>query len=290
MRSAGMLRATGGSPTSSRGAGPSPLPSEHADIAFRVTDLSKSYFAEGQLIKAMESVSLEIPDRSFVSIVGPSGCGKSTLLKMLLGVERPTGGSITYHGREIRGVLPNVGYVPQHDSLLPWRTVRGNIGLGLELRGVPKRETQQRVDDLLELVGLTAFAKAFPRQLSGGMRKRASLARALAYRADAVLMDEPFGALDAQMKDTLHRELMSIWEAQRLTVLFVTHDLEEAILLSDVVVVLGRSPSVVKAVQTVNLPRPRNLTEDRFKPEFRALYTTLWESLDKELSDGETDA
>jgi NitT/TauT family transport system ATP-binding protein len=282
--------AAGGPSASDRGARSAAPDGDRSDVAFRITDVSKAYYAEGQLIKAMESVSLEIPDRAFVSIVGPSGCGKSTLLKMLLGVERPTGGSLTYRGREIRGVLPNVGYVPQHDSLLPWRTVRSNIGLGLELRGVGKKEAQERVDELLALVGLTAFAKAYPRQLSGGMRKRASLARALAYRADAVLMDEPFGALDAQMKDTLHRELMSIWEAQRLTVLFVTHDLEEAILLSDVVVVLGRSPSVVKAIQSVDLPRPRNLTEDRFKPEFQALYTKLWESLDKELTEKEREA
>jgi NitT/TauT family transport system ATP-binding protein len=281
MKSPGALRGAAGA----RGRGED-VPGTAGDraAAFRIEDVSKAYFAEGQLIKAMESVSLEIPDRAFVSIVGPSGCGKSTLLKMLLGVERPTGGRLTYRGAEIKGVLPDVGYVPQHDSLLPWRTVRGNIGLGLELRGVRRKEAAKRVDELLELVGLSAFAKAFPRQLSGGMRKRASLARALAYKAEAVLMDEPFGALDAQMKDTLHRELMGIWEAQRLTVLFVTHDLEEAILLSDVVIVLGRSPSVVKVVQEVDLPRPRNLTEDRFKPEFQALYTKLWESLDKELA------
>jgi NitT/TauT family transport system ATP-binding protein len=255
-------------------------------LAFDIRDVSKYYYADGRLVKAMEAVSFAIADQSFVSIVGPSGCGKSTLLKMLLGVESRSGGTLTYRGTEIRGVPPNVGYVPQHDNLLPWRTVRRNVALGLELRGVGSNEASTRVDLLLELVGLSAFAKAYPRQLSGGMKKRASLARALAYRADAVLMDEPFGALDAQMKETLQRELMAIWEAQRLTVVFVTHDLEEAILLSDVVVVLGRAPSVVKVVQAVDLPRPRNLTHDRFNREFQTLYTRLRESLDKELPDG----
>ena len=231
------------------------------------------------LVKAIQDVTFDVAPGEFVSIIGPSGCGKSTLLKVAAGLIKPSAGSVKYLGVPVKSIPSGIGYVPQNDSLLPWRNVRHNVGLGLELRGFPREARRDRVDELLSLVGLTAFADKFPHQLSGGMRKRVSLVRALAYRPTAVLMDEPFAALDAQTKLSLHEELIRVRTHEPVTTLFVTHDIEEAILLSDRVVVLSKPPSHVQMIEVIDIPHPRSPTAFKFAETFETSYTRLWEAI-----------
>jgi len=251
--------------------------------AIEARRVSKVYVSEGKPVHAIQNASFSIAEGSFVSLIGPSGCGKSTLLKMVGGLDSPTAGNIYYSGRVVAGLNRDIGYVPQHDQLLPWRTVAGNVALGLEFRGIRRADIEQSVQNLLKLIGLTSFAGHFPSQLSGGMRKRVSLVRAFAYDPRCLLMDEPFGALDAQTRAVMQRELLRIWEGNARTILFVTHDLEEAILMSDVVVVMSAPPSTIKLIEQVDLPRPRDLQRDRFKPEFQRLYSKLWSSIEQDL-------
>lgn len=248
--------------------------------------VSKVYVSSGKAVHAIREANLNIAAASFVSLIGPSGCGKSTLLKMIGGLDFPSAGEIRYQGTAITAINRDVGYVPQQDQLLPWRSVAGNIGMGLEFRGYPKAEIRDRVSELLRLVGLTNFAHSFPSQLSGGMRKRVSLVRAFAYQPRCLLMDEPFGALDAQLKSVMQRELLRIWEGNSQTIVFVTHDIEEAILLSDFVAVMSKPPSTIKTVHRVDLTRPRDLERDRFLPAFRSLYAQLRSSIDQGTTNG----
>ncbi len=252
--------------------------------AIAATGVAKVYVSNGKAVHAIRDASFDVPEAAFVSLIGPSGCGKSTLLKMIGGLDRPTAGELLYQGKPVDGINHNVGYVPQHDHLLPWRSVASNIAIGLEFRGQPRPTIKARVDELLRLIGLTTFANHFPSQLSGGMRKRVSLVRAFAYNPPCLLMDEPFGALDAQTKLVMQRELLRIWEGNAQTIVFVTHDIEEAILLSDIVVVMSRPPSTIKAIERVELKRPRDLQRDKFDPAFRTLYAKLWSSIDQDLS------
>jgi NitT/TauT family transport system ATP-binding protein len=256
----------------------------NANSAIEATGVSKVYVSNGKAVHAIRDASFDVPESAFVSLIGPSGCGKSTLLKMMGGLDRPTAGALRYQGRSIDGINHNVGYVPQHDHLLPWRSVASNIAIGLEFRGRSRTQIKARVHELLQLIGLTAFANHFPSQLSGGMRKRVSLVRAFAYNPPCLLMDEPFGALDAQTKLVMQRELLRIWEGNAQTIVFVTHDIEEAILLSDLVVVMSRPPSTIKAIERVDLKRPRDLQRDKFDPAFRTLYAKLWSAIDQDLS------
>src|SRR6266404_107084 len=252
--------------------------------AIAATGVAKVYVSNGKAVHAIRDASFDVPEAAFVSLIGPSGCGKSTLLKMIGGLDRPTAGELLYQGKPVDGINHNVGYVPQHDHLLPWRSVASNIAIGLEFRGESRTAIKARVDELLRLIGLTTFANHFPSQLSGGMRKRVSLVLAFAYNPPCLLMDEPFGALDAQTKLVMQRELLRIWEGNAQTIVFVTHDIEEAILLSDIVVVMSRSPSTIKAIERVELKRPRDLQRDKFDPAFRTLYAKLWSSIDQDLS------
>jgi NitT/TauT family transport system ATP-binding protein len=257
--------------------------------ALEVERVSKFYFANDVFVHALSEISFEIREEEFVSIIGPSGCGKSTLLKILCGLDNPTAGAVSIRGQTPSEVRRLLGYVPQHDHLLPWRTVARNAALGLELRGRRGKAARKRVDEVLSLVGLEKSAQQHPGQLSGGMRKRAALARAIAYDPEFLVMDEPFGALDAQMRHVLQGELLKIWERFRQTVVFVTHDIQEAILLSDRIIVLTGSPGKVKAIETVNLRRPRDLLRDRFEPEYEALYTKLWNLIEKNLGERESE-
>jgi len=252
--------------------------------AIEVRKVAKVYVSNGNAVHAIKEASFDVPDSAFVSLIGPSGCGKSTLLKMIGGLDRATAGEIRYQGMVVEGLNRDVGYVPQNDQLLPWRSVAGNVGIGLEFRGQSRTEIKVRVEELLRLIGLTAFADHIPSQLSGGMRKRVSLVRAFAYSPRCLLMDEPFGALDAQMKSVLQRELLRIWEGHSQTIVFVTHDIEEAILLSDLIVVMSKPPSVIKTIERVDLARPRDLQRDKFQPAFQALYSRLWSSIDQDLA------
>jgi NitT/TauT family transport system ATP-binding protein len=255
--------------------------------AVEVDRVSKFYFANDVFVHALSEISFEIREHEFVSIIGPSGCGKSTLLKILCGLDQQTAGTVSFRGKTPAESRKLLGYVPQHDHLLPWRTVAKNAALGLELRGRRDAAARRRVEEVLSMVGLEKAAQQHPGQLSGGMRKRAALARAIAYDPEFLVMDEPFGALDAQMRHVLQGELLKIWERFRQTVIFVTHDIQEAILLSDRIIVLTGSPGTVKAIEEVGLRRPRDLLHDRFQPEYEALYTRLWNLIEKSLGERE---
>ena len=223
-------------------------------------------------IVALESVSLSVPDGQFVSLIGPSGCGKSTLLAMLAGLDAPTTGTVAVSGR--------IGMVFQEPALFAWRNIRDNVAFGLQMQGVGKRERGDRADAALKLVHLSRFAGSFPHELSGGMRQRAAIARALVTDPDVLLMDEPFGALDAQTRSLLQSELLAVWEATRKTVVFVTHGMDEALTLSDRIVLLSARPGRIIADLPIDAPRPRDPQTD---PALRAAYHTLRDLLTKEV-------
>jgi NitT/TauT family transport system ATP-binding protein len=240
--------------------------------------------SDGGLVRALDRVSLLVQSGEFVSLVGPSGCGKSTILKLISGLLTPTTGSVLLDGQPLHGVPAGVGFMFQSDALLPWATALENVAVALELRGVPRAARQARARELVQLVGLDGFEQAYPATLSGGMRKRVALARVLAYDPSVYLMDEPFGALDAQTKVQMGGELLRIWDGLDRTILFVTHDIEEAIALSDRVLVMSRRPGRIKAEYRIDLPRPRDFYEVRFTPEFRQLHQAIWRDLAAEVA------
>lgn len=242
--------------------------------------VGKAYQTRQGTTHAVGEVNLEIAAGEFVSIVGPSGCGKSTLLNMIAGFLPPTTGQIRVGGRVVDGqVPPALGYIFQKDTLLPWFSVKKNVALGLKFQGVPAARIASRVAELLELGHLTAFADAFPHQLSGGMRRRVALLMSLAVEPRILLLDEPFGALDTHTKTHLHRELMEIWRKLGQTVVLVTHDLDEAILLSDRVVVLSGPPSRVLLDERIAIPHPRDVFTLRETPQFVTHVQSLWSVL-----------
>lgn len=255
-------------------------------IEFR--NISMRYIGERHVVNAVSDVNLRLDSGSFVSLVGPSGCGKSTLLKMVAGLVAPTSGEVLQADQQI-APKPNidVGYIPQHDNLLPWRTALGNVEFPLECRGVGKEERRQRAKDALSIVGLADFPNAYPSELSGGMRKRVSIARILSHRPRVLLADEPFGALDAQLKSVMGAEFQRIWSEIKSTVLFVTHDLIEAIILSDRVVVMSSRPGQVIADDAVPLDRPRDVFTARFDDKVASLHAELWHLLEDDIRKGE---
>jgi NitT/TauT family transport system ATP-binding protein len=230
--------------------------------------------------RALERVSLTVNDGEFVSIVGPSGCGKSTMLNVIAGLLAPAEGGTSVTGIENDGAGSRIGYMFQKDTLLPWATALDNICLPMDVKGA---RDSHKARALIQMVDLTGFEAHYPRQLSGGMRKRVQLARLLAQDPEVLLMDEPFGALDAQTRLIIQEEFLKIWERQRKTVLFVTHDLQEAIALSDRVVLISARPGRVKATYAVNLPRPRRVEEVMANPRFIALFQEIWASLKQEV-------
>jgi NitT/TauT family transport system ATP-binding protein len=234
-------------------------------------------------VLALEDVSFDVRPGEFVSLVGPSGCGKSTCLNLVAGLTSPSDGSVTHHGAPVRGVNTAVGYITQDDNLLPWRPLLGNVELGLELRGVPRRERRERAREFIDLVGLSGFEDHYPHELSGGMRKRAGIIRTLVHDSDVVLMDEPFGPLDAQTRVILQAELIKLWQRTRPTVLFVTHDLVEAIALSDRIVVFTSGPGTIKRDYAVDLPRPRDPFRIHETPGFARLHEALWADIRTEI-------
>jgi len=223
-----------------------------------VVQVSKVFTKSGTQVCALEDISLEVPKGKFVSIIGPSGCGKSTLFNIIAGLIKPSSGRILEDGKDITGQKGHVGYMLQKDLLLPWRTTLKNINLGLEIRGYNARQAEERALPLIQRYGLGGFENSYPRELSGGMRQRAALLRTLLYDRDLLLLDEPFGALDAQTRLTMQGWLLQIWADFHKTVLFVTHDIDESIYLSDVVYVLSGRPGGVKAVVAVDIERPRS--------------------------------
>ena len=235
-------------------------------------------------VLAVDTINLEIPQGQFVAIVGPSGCGKTTILNMLSGLIKPTVGSVQRHGQEVQGPSRDIGYMLARSALSPWRTARKNVELGLQIHGVGKSERKERAEELLELLHLEGFANAFPSQLSQGMRQRVAIARTLAIDPDLWLMDEPFGALDAQTRLVVQAEFVSLWEkSKESTVIFVTHDLEEAVLLADRVLVMTARPGRIKSDNLIDLPRPRVIDELRFDEKFKASEHKIWRELRDEI-------
>jgi NitT/TauT family transport system ATP-binding protein len=225
---------------------------------------------------ALSGVNLSVAAAEFCSIVGPSGCGKSTLLNMAAGLIQPTEGHVEVFGEPVTAVNTKIGYVSQDSNLFPWLTARQNIEMPLEIKGYTRAERRQLSDHWLELVGLTGFANSYPHQLSGGMQKRCSIARTMVYDPDVLLLDEPFGAVDAITRSILQETLLDLWSSKRKSVFFVTHDLNEAITLSDKVVVMTKRPGRIKAVVEVPLSRPRNVYEIAESPEFADVHQELW--------------
>jgi NitT/TauT family transport system ATP-binding protein len=245
--------------------------------AITFTDVAQRFEPRaGAAFAALHGVNLTIAAAEFCSVVGPSGCGKSTLLNMAAGLIRPTGGQVHVQGDHITSVNTRIGYVSQDSNLFPWLTARQNIELPLEIKGFNKADRRHLGSEWLELVGLSGFGESYPHQLSGGMQKRCSIARTLVYDPDVVLLDEPFGAVDAITRSVLQEVLLDLWSSKRKTVIFVTHDLNEAITLSDKVVVMTRRPGTIKAVVDIALPRPRNVYEIAETPEFAGIHQELW--------------
>jgi NitT/TauT family transport system ATP-binding protein len=238
---------------------------------------------QSRALTALRNVNLEVRRGEFLTFIGPSGCGKSTVLNMLAGLLEPTSGRILYEGREIKGYNTDVGYVTQDDNLLPWRTLLDNVQLALEFKGVDKATRREKALQYIRTVGLAGFEGHYPHELSGGMRKRGSIVRTLVYDPHTILMDEPFGPLDAQTRVILQDELLRLWQGSGRTIVFVTHDLVEAIALSDRIVIFTSAPGEIKAIHEVNIPRPRDVFHIHSAPGFRDIYDTIWLELREEI-------
>jgi NitT/TauT family transport system ATP-binding protein len=248
-----------------------------------ISGLCKSFAGRRDVgeVQALQDLNLTINDHEFLTILGPSGCGKTTLLRSIAGLVGWDEGDITLDGKPVRGPGPERSMVFQNFALLPWATVLANVAFGLELRGVPKKEREEKAQHLIGLVGLRGFEKRLPGELSGGMQQRVGLARALAVDPEVLLMDEPFGALDEQTRRLLQEELLRIWEANRITVIFITHSMEEAVLLGDRVVLMSARPGKIQEIVPVPLARPRSADVDRVSQseEFVEITSHLWTRL-----------
>jgi NitT/TauT family transport system ATP-binding protein len=264
-------------------------PSRAPDIErIDVRGLSKSFQLGGATIEAVRNVSFSVRRGEFVALLGPSGSGKSTVLNMIATLLRPSSGEILIDGKPVvtGKATPNVGYVFQRDTLFPWRTVADNIGYGLQLAGVAEVERRDRVAASVVQAGLKGFENAYPSALSGGMRQRAALMRTLVVEPQILLMDEPFGALDTHTKIDMHRVLLRIWEREQQTVLFVTHDLGEALTLADRIILFSARPGQIKDMFEVDIARPRDAVKVRETPRYAELFQHIWHSLGEEFVKG----
>ncbi len=244
--------------------------------------IGKAFRKGSEEVRAVSGVDLQIAPRSIVALIGPSGCGKSTLLNMIAGLYPPSEGRIIYQGQRVSNVNTDVGYMTQKDNLLPWRTVLDNVAMALELAGQPRDERYEAARAMIRQVGLEGFEGKYSNELSGGMRKRVCLARMLLYEPKALLLDEPFAALDAQLRIAMHDLLLRLWEANQQTIILVTHDLVEAITLADRVVVFSRRPARITHDQLVDIPRPRDVMEVRFTERFHEIHNAIWDKLREE--------
>jgi NitT/TauT family transport system ATP-binding protein len=262
----------------------SQAPRRATDSAISLRRATKRFpTLDGAGFTAIRDVDLEVADGEFVSIVGPTGCGKSTTLSLVSGLEPATAGTVSVHGSPVTAIPDGVGYMFQADAVLPWKNVLDNVAIGLRYRGVAKNEAHAKARDWLARVGLTGFEDRYPHQLSGGMRKRVALAQTMITEPSLLLLDEPFGALDVQTRELMQNELLQLWSGTGAAVVFVTHDLTEAISLADRVVVMTAGPATVKDVVRIDLPRPRDVEEIRLTPEFVEIYKRVWDSLREEV-------
>jgi NitT/TauT family transport system ATP-binding protein len=235
-------------------------------------------------VRALDDVSFDVLPGRITTVVGPSGCGKTTLLRLAAGLVPVSSGTVSYKGTVVTALNTSVGYVTQDSNLFPWLTALGNVEFPLAIRGIAAAERREKALHWLRLVGLDGFENHYPSQLSGGMQKRVSIVRTLIYEPEVILLDEPFGALDAQTRMSLHHELLGLWQQQKSTMLFITHDLVEAITLSDQIVIMTRRPGRVKEIYQVPLARPRNVFEIYLEPGFDDAYGTLWSHFKSEIS------
>ena len=253
-----------------------------------VRNLSKSFQLAGTAIEAVRDVSFSVRRGEFVALLGPSGSGKSTILNMIATLVKPSSGEILIDGKPVIAgkATPDVGYVFQRDTLFPWRSVADNIGYGLQLAGIPDAERKERVAACVAQAGLRGFEQAYPSALSGGMRQRAALMRTLVVEPQVLLMDEPFGALDTHTKIDMHEVLLRIWDREQQTVLFVTHDLGEALTLADRIILFSARPGQVKDMFEVDIARPRDAVKVRETPRYAELFQHIWHSLGEEFVKG----
>ena len=258
---------------------------EHDGYAIELHNVTKRFpTPTGKAYTAIRDVNLTVAPGEFLAIVGPTGSGKSTTLSLISGLEQPSEGSVQVMGKPVQGIDPRIGYVFQADAVFPWKNVLNNVAMGPLFRGKQKAEALERANDWIARVGLSGFKDHYPHQLSGGMRKRVALAQTFINEPQILLMDEPFSALDVQTRTMMEDELLQMWSSISASVVFVTHDLEEAISLADRVCVLTAGPATVKGIYTIDLPRPRNVTEIRFEPRFVQLYHEIWEDLRSEVT------
>lgn len=225
-----------------------------------IENVSKLFQADGKEMEALHEINLRIKENEFICFIGPSGCGKTTLLRIIAGLEEPTSGAVYISGKQIKGPGPERGMVFQEYSLFPWRTVLDNVAFGLELKEIPQDVRYSKARDYIKMVGLERFENRYPHELSGGMKQRVAIARALVNDPLALLMDEPFGALDAQTRNIMQSELLRIWHEEKKTIIFVTHSVDEAIYLADRIVIMSARPGRIKDVIEIDIPRPRNRT------------------------------
>lgn len=245
------------------------------DVIVKIDHVEKIYQGRSGEVVALNGVDMEIRENEFVCVVGPSGCGKSTLLNIIAGLERPTSGRVCVKGKEVVNTGSERGVIFQQYALFPWLTVKKNVKFGLKLRGVKEPELSAIADKYIRLVGLEEFGDSYPKELSGGMKQRVAIARAYAVNPEILLMDEPFGALDAQTRTQLQTELLETWEKEKKTCFFITHDVEEAIILAQRVVIMSARPGRVKEIVSVNIPYPRT-QETKMTKEFLDLKVHVW--------------
>ncbi|CUH96972.1 putative ABC transporter ATP-binding protein MJ0412 [Propionispora sp. 2/2-37] len=250
----------------------------------QINRISKTFSTGSGSVTALCNISIDIKTNEFFSIVGPSGCGKSTLLRILAGLETASSGTITINPSSQNRPLNSMVF--QEQSIFPWMTVLDNVSYGLRMRGITKKERNQIAEHYIEMIGLTKFINAYPCQLSGGMKQRVSVARAFANDPEILLMDEPFGALDEQNRIILQEELLRIWESTKKTTVFITHSLDEAICLSDRIMIMSAQPGSLKSIIPVSLSRPRDIINIRTTPEYNTLYQNVWISLREEVLKG----
>jgi NitT/TauT family transport system ATP-binding protein len=256
----------------------------HTGTAIQLENVTKRFRTpKGAFYTALRDLSLSVKPGEFCAMVGPTGSGKSTTLGLIAGLDRPTTGQVSVMGEPVTGIDPRIGYVFQSDAVFPWRNVLKNVAAGPRFRGESRSAANARAIEWIARVGLAGFEDRFPHQLSGGMRKRVALAQTFINEPQILLMDEPFSALDVQTRTLMGNELLQLWSNSSASVVFVTHDLEEAIALADRVVVLTAAPATVKGSYVIDLPRPRNVTEVRFDPRFIELYHEIWEDLRSEV-------
>jgi NitT/TauT family transport system ATP-binding protein len=249
---------------------------DNQKIKLKLENISQSYIVDDKVIDAVIDVSFSVRESEFLVILGPGRCGKTVLLNMIAGLEKPASGRILLNGEVIKGSDRRIGMVFQKLALMPWKTVMGNVEFGLKIQGKDKKTRQEVTQKFIDLVGLQGFEKSYPNQLSGGMKQRVGIARAYSNSSEILLMDEPFGQLDAQTRYAMQNEILRIWETEKRTIIFVTNNIEEALYLADRIILLSKFPAHVKEIYEINLPRPR----DTMDPEFLKLRKIISENTD----------